>query len=47
MKERRVSKTKRRQREEKLPLKDTNGHQVTLERRYFPDRRKSGYNPNW
>jgi hypothetical protein len=27
----------------KLPLKDSNGDNVILERRYFPDRRKSHY----
>jgi len=47
MEERRVNKTERRQRTEKLPIKDNNGAQVALERRYFPDRRTSHFNPKW
>jgi len=47
MEERRVNKTDRRQRTEKLPIKDNNGAQVVLERRYFPDRRTSHFNPKW
>ena len=47
MKERRRSKSERRQRTEKLPLTDTGGVTVLLERRYFPDRRKSHYDPKW
>ena len=47
MQERRISKSDRRQRTEKLPLSDTEGVSVILERRYFPDRRKSHYDPKW
>jgi hypothetical protein len=44
--ERRMRKDDRRQRSEKLPLKDSGGS-VILDRRYFPDRRKSHYDPKW
>jgi hypothetical protein len=37
----------RRQRAENLPVKDSDGCSVFLDRRYFPDRRKSHYDPNW
>jgi hypothetical protein len=47
MEERRINKTARRQRAEKLPLRDNDGNRIALERRYFPDRRKSHYNPKW
>jgi len=47
MEERRINKTDRRQRTEKLPVRDAEGANIILERRYFPDRRKSHYNPNW
>jgi len=47
MQERRINKSDRRQRTEKLPLRDAEGVSVILERRYFPDRRKSHYDPNW
>jgi hypothetical protein len=47
MQERRINKGDRRQRTEQLPLKDNDGVSVILERRYFPDRRKSHYNPKW
>jgi len=47
MEERRINKTDRRQRTEKLPVKDAEGVSVILERRYFPDRRKSHYDPKW
>ena len=47
MEERRINQTDRRQRTDKLPLRDNNGVKVALERRYFPDRRKSHYNPKW
>jgi hypothetical protein len=45
--ERRMGKDDRRQRSEKLPLKDSGGNSVILDRRYFPDRRKSHYDPRW
>ena len=47
MEERRTNETERRQRAGKLPLRDKDGNEVSLERRYFPDRRKSHYNPKW
>jgi len=47
MQERRIRKSDRRQRTGKLPLRDAEGVSVILERRYFPDRRKSHYNPKW
>ncbi len=47
MEDRRINKTDRRQRAEKLPLRDNDENKVTMERRYFPDRRKSHYNPKW
>ena len=47
MEEKRINKTDRRQRDEKLPLRDSDGNEVALERRYFPDRRKSHFNPEW
>jgi hypothetical protein len=47
MEERRTNKTDRRQRAEQLPLRDNAGIKVAMERRYFPDRRKSHYNPKW
>ena len=47
MEERRVSKPNRRQHDKQLPLTDNEGVKVALERRYFPDRRKSHYNPKW
>jgi hypothetical protein len=47
MNERRINKADRRQRTENLPVKDSNGNSVILERRYFPDRRKSHYDPKW
>ena len=47
MEERRINKTDRRQRVEKLPLRDNDENKVALDRRYFPDRRKSHYNPKW
>jgi len=47
MEEKRINKTDRRQHAEKLPLRDNDGNNVALERRYFPDRRKSHYNPEW
>ena len=47
MEEKRINKTDRRKRTEKLPLSDNDGSKVALERRYFPDRRKSHYNPEW
>jgi len=47
MEERRINKTDRRQHAEKLPLRDNDGVRVVMERRYFPDRRKSHYNPKW
>jgi len=47
MVERRINKIDRRQRTEELPVIDDSGFSVILERRYFPDRRKSHYDPNW
>lgn len=47
MKDRRINKTDRRQHTEKIPLWGNNKNTVPLDRRYFPDRRKSHYNPNW
>jgi hypothetical protein len=47
MEERRINKIDRRQRTAELPVIDDNGISVILERRYFPDRRKSHYDPNW
>jgi hypothetical protein len=47
MEEKRINKPDRRQRAGKLPLRDNDGDEVVLERRYFPDRRKSHYNPEW
>ena len=47
MEKKRINKADRRQRAEKLPLRDDDGNKVALERRYFPDRRKSHYNPEW
>ena len=45
MEKRRINKTDRRQRAEKLPLKDNDGNTIALDRRYFPDRRKSHFYP--
>lgn len=45
MQERRVKTTDRRQHSRKLPLRDYSGNQIFLERRYFPDRRISHYDP--
>ena len=47
MEEKRTNKTDRRQRAEQLPLRDNAGIKVAMERRYFPDRRKSHYTPKW
>lgn len=45
--ERRINKSDRRLRAEKLPCHDGNDNYVVFERRYFPDRRVSHYNPDW
>jgi hypothetical protein len=46
-KERRSSAADRRQHTGILPLTDSDGYEILLERRYFPDRRISHYNPDW
>ena len=47
MQERRTNTKDRRQRAEELPLQDSDSDYVTFERRYFPDRRESHYDPKW
>jgi len=45
--ERRINRKGRRQCPGKLPCYDANGDYVVFERRYYPDRRESHYDPNW
>jgi hypothetical protein len=45
-KERRTGMVDRRQQTGLLPLTDSDGYEIILERRYFPDRRISHYNPD-
>ena len=47
MEDKRVNKTDRRQQTEKLPLWGRHENKIPLDRRYFPDRRKSHYDPKW
>ena len=47
MQERRINVADRRQQTALLPLTDSDGYEILLERRYFPDRRISHYNPDW